>query len=430
MKKFILFSTTTLVFTLLVCSSFAQTKETIFFEDFESGWGNWWADNGVWDVGVPTVGPDPTHSPSSCAGTNLEGNYPSNANTRLISPVISLPGLNEDEKLQLKFWHWFYIQNADDQGVIQISVNSGTWQTISTTEIDGTSKLWTQYVADLSSYADSTIRFSFYFTSDGSYNYEGWYIDDVSIEKGVVIYPNPEDFEFGIGNWCADNGLWQVGIPTVGPTGTHSGQNCAGTNLNGDYPSHANTRLISPEVIINPEPGETPWLFFYHWFVIQTNNDQGFLQISVNHGDWQTVSNPFTGTNQSWSQYGMDLSDYAYSSVRFAFYFTSGGLSNYEGWYIDDIRIEGVVNVGIAELNYEMATTHPNPFTNKATIKFPNPSHSAYNLSIFNTSGNKVFEMQNVRTDQIKFERGNLPGGIYLFKLKGENIYSGKMIIE
>ncbi|NCA79360.1 MAG: T9SS type A sorting domain-containing protein [Sphingobacteriia bacterium] len=239
-----------------------------------------------------------------------------------------------------------------------------------------------------------------------------------------------ENFENGWGNWYTDFGTWEVGVPLVGPPVAYNGANCAGTNLNGDYPPKANTRLISPEVIINPEPGETPWLFFYHWFVIETNDDKGFLQISVNHGDWQTVSNPFTGTNQSWSQYGMDLSDYAYSSVRFAFYFTSDGYSNYEGWYIDDIRIEGVVNVGIDEMDYEMATTHPNPFTNKATIKFHNPSHSNYNLSIFNLSGNKVFERDNIKSDKVELKRGNLPDGIYLIELKGEKVFRGKMVVR
>ena len=46
------------------------------------------------------------------------------------------------------------------------------------------------------------------------------------------------NFEFGIGDWSADNGLWEVGIPTVGPdSNAHSGQNCVGTLLGGNYGS-------------------------------------------------------------------------------------------------------------------------------------------------------------------------------------------------
>jgi len=183
-------------------------SQTVFTEDWESGIGSWFADNGLWEAGIPIVGPDSTHSGVNCAGTDLDANYPPNANTRLISPSISLPTPSGGETIQLKFWQWFSIENADDQGYIQISENSGDWETISSVEIDGGNPAWSQYVADLTSYAGSSIRIGFYFTSnyDGSLG-SGWYIDDVSIEIGVVNFPNPEDFESGMGDWSGDNGF-------------------------------------------------------------------------------------------------------------------------------------------------------------------------------------------------------------------------------
>ena len=38
----------------------AETQ-TIFTEDFESGWGDWSTDNGVWEIGTPTAGPSASH---------------------------------------------------------------------------------------------------------------------------------------------------------------------------------------------------------------------------------------------------------------------------------------------------------------------------------------------------------------------------------
>ena len=35
----------------------ANTTPPIYSYDFESGLGNWWMDNGVWEVGTPTAGP-------------------------------------------------------------------------------------------------------------------------------------------------------------------------------------------------------------------------------------------------------------------------------------------------------------------------------------------------------------------------------------
>jgi hypothetical protein len=38
------------------------------------GWGDWWADNGIWEVGETIEGPDTTYFGHRRAGTNLSGN--------------------------------------------------------------------------------------------------------------------------------------------------------------------------------------------------------------------------------------------------------------------------------------------------------------------------------------------------------------------
>jgi hypothetical protein len=92
-------------FVLLISFLPAYGQTMIILEqDWEAGIGSWYADNGLWEVGVPTVGPTSTHSGINCAGTVLGGNYPPNANTRLISPSISLPTPTGGEIIQLKFW--------------------------------------------------------------------------------------------------------------------------------------------------------------------------------------------------------------------------------------------------------------------------------------------------------------------------------------
>ena len=178
-----------------------EKTETVLEEDWEGGIGSWWANNGVWELGIPFVGPDSSHSGQKCAGTILDGNYPDNANTRLISPPVTLPNPSGGETIQLKFWHWFEIENNHDQGYLQISENSGEWITISEVEFDGHggTPVWTQYVADLTSYAGSSIRIGFYFTSNSGYTLEGWYIDDIRIEGVItevneILNPNSNEY--------------------------------------------------------------------------------------------------------------------------------------------------------------------------------------------------------------------------------------------
>ena len=413
-------------------------SQTIFTEDWESGIGSWYADNGVWEVGEPTVGPDSTHSGQNCSATVLNGNYPNYANTRLISPAIVLPNISNEESIQFKFWQWFNIEDVADQGVIQISVNSGQWETISDVEIDGNNPVWTQYVADLTSYAGSSVRIAFYFTSNGGGVYEGWYIDDISIEVGIVNFPNPEDFESGIGDWSADNGLWEVGEPTVGPMGAHSGQNCVGTVLDGNYSNYANTRLISPEITLTPLPGQTPMLFFYHWFKIENVADKGRIQISVSGNDWQTISNDITGNNETWSQFGLDLSNYADSTIRLGFYFTSNGGGNYEGWYIDDIRIDGIVT-GIGNIqneipnNFNLFQNYPNPFNPTTKINYEIPKRSFVTLKVYDVLGKEVATLVNqdmsAGSYEINFDASELTSGIYFYRISAGSFTETKKMI-
>ena len=156
-------------------------------EDFEPGWGDWSTDNGVWQVGTPTAGPEYCHSGVNCAGTNLDGNYPNNTDSRLISPSIQLPAVSGDEEIHLRFWHWFSYR--DDQGYIQVSTydeSTGEWSSWET--IGGTvnsSSDWALSARELTNYAGQKVRIAFYHTADSYDTASGWYIDD------VIITPPP-----------------------------------------------------------------------------------------------------------------------------------------------------------------------------------------------------------------------------------------------
>ena len=84
------------------------------------GWGDWYAENGVWQVGTPTNGPGQAYEGTSCAATGLWGNYPGYTDSRLISPGVLLPAVNTGESIVLRFRHWFAY--AEVRGEVQISV--------------------------------------------------------------------------------------------------------------------------------------------------------------------------------------------------------------------------------------------------------------------------------------------------------------------
>ncbi|MDR4505723.1 MAG: choice-of-anchor J domain-containing protein [Candidatus Scalindua sp.] len=163
--------------------------ENLIDEGFESGWGGWSADCGVWEIGLPRSGPGYSHDGSLCAGTALDGNYPNNTDSRLISPAITLPSVADHEEIYLEFWHWFsYLNNpfSDDKGYVQIKVyysETGKWSDWTTlgSTIKNTSSVWTLRKEDLTRYSGKKIQIAFYHRVDDVYTSTGWYIDNIEI---------------------------------------------------------------------------------------------------------------------------------------------------------------------------------------------------------------------------------------------------------
>ncbi len=143
---------------LLFLSLFAVSPgnaQVVFTEDFESGWGGWFADNGVWEVGPSTLVTG--YHGAQCAGTVLNGNYPDWTNSRLVSPSIILPAINSGagEELHLRFWHWFSFDSSDG-GYVQISQETSpgvwsAWANVSSASLS--SGVWTYAKVEISAYA-------------------------------------------------------------------------------------------------------------------------------------------------------------------------------------------------------------------------------------------------------------------------------------
>ena len=156
---------------------------TVFFDDFEGGIGNWFADNGIWEVGVPTSGPNSAYSGVALAATVLDGDYPGNS-SRLVSPSIQLPAILAGQELHLRLWHWFNFAGSDT-GVVQVREEEapgqwGAWTSLNT--FSGSSGVYTNTLVDLSAFAGKKVQIGFRLSNPYLYNAAGWYVDDVSIE--------------------------------------------------------------------------------------------------------------------------------------------------------------------------------------------------------------------------------------------------------
>lgn len=157
-----------------------------FADNVESGI-NGWQYSGLWRW---RSGSDRAHSGTySWHYGGADGDYSDNTpNTGdLTSPRITLP--SSPSGYALNFWYRYSTEGSGrhwDQRWLQISKNGGPFENVFQFA-DDYANYWLDPTLDLSAYAGSTIQLRFHFaTLDNALNqYEGWFIDDVSISLGA-----------------------------------------------------------------------------------------------------------------------------------------------------------------------------------------------------------------------------------------------------
>ena len=155
-----------------------------------------------WQWGIPTNGPASAYSGVKLWGTVINANYPNGSNFTLDTPV---PFFIESPLAELEFWHWYYIESSWDGGNVKVSTDGGTSWTVITplTGYTGTAnsanplypepiftgsgqQYWELAEFDLSGFVGQSILIRWHFGSDGSVQYPGWFIDNVSISGGEI----------------------------------------------------------------------------------------------------------------------------------------------------------------------------------------------------------------------------------------------------
>ncbi|MGE0090470.1 MAG: hypothetical protein AB7S50_13445 [Bacteroidales bacterium] len=213
----------TLVFYLflMLLNLGAYSQIVIFTDDFETDKG--WVLTGEFERGIPfgLGGEHGNSDPNSAvSGTNVLGvdltgigTYPGDYEINLAdraytatSPVINCSAYSH---VSINFQRWLNVeQDAYDNAYIEVSNNGGAvwnvvWENVNTTITDNA---WSLNTIDISAIAANQasvqVRFSMG-TTDGSWQYSGWNIDDFEVVS-VLNYQTR-----AAGNWN-DNATWQV----------------------------------------------------------------------------------------------------------------------------------------------------------------------------------------------------------------------------
>jgi hypothetical protein len=145
-----------------------------------------------WAFGVPSGAggqygeADPTsgYTGSNVLGYNLAGDYPNSmAESHLTTTAINCSAM---QGTVLKFRRWLNVEQPSyDHAYVRISTNGGaSWTQVWTNTAEVADAAWTQVSYDISAVADGQanvlIRWTMG-TTDSSWQYSGWNIDDVEL---------------------------------------------------------------------------------------------------------------------------------------------------------------------------------------------------------------------------------------------------------
>ena len=184
--------------------------------------GPWFDDAG--DTGAATMLPTSPWSVGAGAGLSgagyLTGAYGNDVCAPLTSPQLPL-GANP----VLEFWTKHDIENSWDKGELQISTDAGsTWQRVplsypgssSNTNdscnlgtgpfFTGTDQTFKPYSADLSPWSNRDVSLRWLFSTDGSVNGGGWWIDNILITDFATC--TTDYLIFADGFESGDTGAW------------------------------------------------------------------------------------------------------------------------------------------------------------------------------------------------------------------------------
>jgi len=207
-----------------------------------------------------------------------------------------------------------------------------------------------------------------------------------------------------------------------------------------------NSYLITPPLVLAPNSSLT----FWHWYDVTMYGVDGLYVEIVNGSKADTLD--FIGSGgaldslligNDWLKETYDLSSYGFGdTVQVKFTFVSDESEVAEGFYIDDVNIEGSnssISVGtpgeypptIRPALFQLCQNYPNPFNSSTTIRYQlsavSDQLSAMSLKIYNILGQEIRTLikgkerngiHKVIWDGRDNKGREVSSGVYLYRLK------------
>ncbi|WP_337864562.1 T9SS type A sorting domain-containing protein [Ignavibacterium sp.] len=304
-------------------TSFNATAEVAPFTQTFEGSYNWVADI-PWLVTTDDAG-DPGHSPTHAYEDSPQGNYPADADRRLVA-MINLSGV---QRPLLRINQKYSFETGSDFGYIDVSDNNVNWVTLNGYTGNSAGE-WISDTYDIGflKQTTSTAYVRFRVVSSGANQQDGWHLDDVQVLNNpkVIAFPFFDDVEtdtFSTNNWTA--GAFELKLANA-----HSGAQVWSLKRSGGTYSY-----LTLGGVMNLSGAANPYLSFW---TRKADAGSGYVKVEAS-GDggltWTVIGeNSFYGNYQRF-QYPLSNFRTANFMVRIGCYTPYG-----DSYYIDDILID------------------------------------------------------------------------------------------
>jgi len=267
-----------------------------------------------------------------------------------------------------------------------------------------------------------------------------------------------DDMEGGAPDWTHEAGSgfgdqWHLSTQRNHTSGGTTSWKCGDTG-DEEYAPLLDASLITRTLALDPDS----YLHYWQWIDAQESSntpevalDGGRIEIRIVGEAWEPLTpdggythwiretdGPFADLTRvfsgsaDWHEVAVDLGDYA-GEAELRFRFGSNGSMAGEGWYIDDVLIDGfaitlsAVDERAVSTGLRLSLRDPNPFVDRTRLGYRLPAAAEVQLALFDPAGRMVRLLVSATQAAGSYEviwdgldrgRRPVPSGVYLARLK------------
>lgn len=294
---------------------------------------------------------------------------------------------------------------------------------------------------------------------------------DFYVAPKSELFADP--MESGPGAWTHSNvtggytDQWHLSTLRNHTSGGTTSWKCGDTGA-GSYANLLDAGLVTPSFTL----GLDTYLHYWQYVAAETSAayagrayDGGIVEISVDGGAWHQITpdggypfrarvgsqpgpfpvdTPMFSGNRNWHQVHFNLGAYE-GNAQIRFRFGSDGATGREGWFVDDVVVDGfnITSSGAPErtlpLTLRLLPADPNPFSGETQVRYTLGAASDVLLQIFDPSGRLVRTLlaarqpagqYEVRWDGRDASSRPVPAGLYLSRVQaGSEVATRKLIL-